>query len=100
MQAQPLGLAILLIPAEFEPIQPVEYGIELFLRIASHIRVVDSQDHGSAILSGVQSVENKGARAADVKIAGRRGRKTDSHMNAQYNVYGWTITFIRLGSCL
>ncbi len=45
VQLQALRLAILLVPAELEPVQPVEDGIERSLRIPANVGVVDPQDH-------------------------------------------------------
>ena len=86
VQRQPLGLAILLVPTEIEPAQALEDGIERGLGIALDVGVVDAQDHGAAVVAGVEPVEDEGARAPDVQKAGGRRRKTNSkHGKCQYN---------------
>ena len=78
MQIQAIGLAVELVPSQIEPVQAFEDGIERGLRVALDIRIVDAQDHGAAVVAGIQPIENERSRAADVKIARRRGRKADS----------------------
>ena len=79
MQIEPLRLPVLFVPAEIEPLQPLEDRIQRCFGIALEIRIVDAQDHGSAIVPGIQPVEDERAGAADVQIAGRRGREANSH---------------------
>ena len=78
MQGQALGLAILLVPAQIEPAQPIEDGIERGLRIALDVGIVDAQDHGAAVVAGVEPIEDERARAADVQKAGGRRREANS----------------------
>ena len=86
MQRQALGLAVLFVPAEIQPAQPFEDGIERGFGVALDVGVVDAQDHGAAVAAGVQPVEDERARAADVEKARGRGRKADSkHGKSKYN---------------
>src|SRR5690242_2827082 len=83
VQLEPLRLAILLVPRQIQPVQPFVDGVQRFFRIALEIRVVDAQNHGAAVTTRVQPVEDKSARAADVEKASGRGGKTDAqHGNA------------------
>ncbi len=83
VQGEAVGLPVLLVPAEIEPAQAFEDGIEGRLGVALDVGVVDAQDHRAAVVAGVEPVEDEGARAADVQIARGGGRKADSkHGNA------------------
>ena len=83
MQREPLGLPVLLVPAEIQPAQPLEDGIERGFGVALDVGIVDAQDHGAAVVAGVEPVEDEGARAPDVQKARGRRRKADSqHGNA------------------
>ena len=85
MKRQPLGLFVLLVPAEVEPAQAFEDRSHRGFGVALDVGIVEAQDHRPALVAGVEPVENEGARAADVQKAGRRRRKTDSQHNCQYN---------------
>ncbi len=52
VQRQALGLAVLLVPAEIEPAQAVEDGVERGLGVALDVGIVDAQDHGAAVAAG------------------------------------------------
>jgi hypothetical protein len=75
---QPLGLAILFVPTQIEPAQPVEDGIERRLRVAFDVGIVDAQDHRAAIVARVKPVEDERARAADMEKAGGGRREANS----------------------
>ena len=47
-------------------------------RRALDVGVFDAQDERAAVAAGVEPVEERGARAADVQIPGRRRRETDA----------------------
>ena len=53
MHGEAFGLAVLLVPPEIEPAQPIEDGIERGLRIAFDVGIVDAQDHGAAVMARV-----------------------------------------------
>jgi hypothetical protein len=48
MQRKAFGLAVLLIPAEAQPVEAFEDRLQRRLGIALEIRVVDAQNHGAA----------------------------------------------------
>src|SRR5690606_27054850 len=62
-----------------EPMQVVEDRIGIFLFRARDISVVEALDEASAVLGGEQPVEQRGARIADMDMAGRRWGETDSN---------------------
>ena len=78
VQVEAVGLPVQLVPAEVEPPQAFEDGIERRFGIALDIGVVDAQDHRALIVAGIEPVEDESARAADVQISRGRGRKADS----------------------
>jgi hypothetical protein len=80
VQRQALGLLVLFIPAQIQPAQSVEDGVERDLGIAPHVGVVDAQDHDAAVVPGVQPVKDEGARAPDVQKTSGGRRKTNSSM--------------------
>ena len=63
------------VPVEFQPFQTVEDGGDGGVVVAFAVGVLDAQQEFSAPPLGVQPVEQRGARAADMQIAGGRGRK-------------------------
>ena len=69
---------VLLVPAEVEPAQALEDGIERGFGVALDVGIVDAQDHGAAVVAGVEPVEDEGARAADVQKASGGRRKANS----------------------
>ena len=78
MQIEALALAVEFIPAELEPVEAVEDGIERLLGVAFDIGIVDAEDHRSGVVAGVQPIEDKGPGAADVEVSGRRRGETHS----------------------
>ena len=77
MQVQALRLLVFFVPAEVEPLQSFEDGIHRGLGIAFDVGVVEAEDHGAAVVAGIEPVENKRAGAADVKKAGRAKARTE-----------------------
>ena len=65
-----IGLAV---AADAEPVEPVEDRVDRFLGRAGLVGVLDAQQIFAAMMAGEQPVEQRGAGAADVEIAGRRG---------------------------
>ena len=63
----------LAVPVEAEPAQPVENGVDRLRRRALAVGVLDAQQELAADVLGVEPVEQRRARAADVQEAGRRG---------------------------
>ena len=62
VQGQALGLLVLLVPGETEPAQAFEDGLHAGVRVALDIGVIEAQDHGAAVVAGVEPVEDEGAR--------------------------------------
>ena len=78
VQGQPLGLPVLLIPAQIEPAEPFENRLQRRFAVAFHVGIVDAQNHGAAVVAGIQPVKNVSARAPDVQEARGRRREADS----------------------
>ncbi len=78
VEGEAVGLAVLLVPGEAQPVEAFEDGIEGLFGVALDIGVVDAEDHCAAVAAGVEPVKDEGARAPDVQIARRRGRETNS----------------------
>ena len=84
MEIEAVGLAVELVPAQFEPLETFVNGIERGLRVPFDVRIVDAQNDDAAVVARIEPVENKRASAADVKVTCRRGRKADAcHAKAQ-----------------
>ena len=66
------------VPIEAEPAQAVEDDVHGLLRIARGVGVLDAEDERAAGVAGVKPVEERGARAADVEVAGRRWGESDA----------------------
>src|SRR5437879_12964066 len=77
MKIQALGLFVLFVPVETEPLQAFEDRGEGGVGIAFDVRVVDAEDHGSVIVAGVEAIEDEGAGAADVEESGGRRGEAD-----------------------
>ena len=67
-----------LIPVEPEPSQPLRDRLHRRRRVARLIGILDAQNERSAVLASQQPVEQRRARATDVKKAGGRGREADA----------------------
>ncbi len=71
------------VPIEAEPAQAVEDDVHGFLGIARGVGVFNPQDKRAAGVAGIKPIEERGARAADVEVAGGRGGKS----NARFHVF-------------
>ena len=78
------------VPVEAEPAQAVEDDVHGFLRIARGVGVLDAQDERAAGVAGVKPVEQRGARAADVQVAGGRRGKSDARFHVIYLTADYT----------
>ena len=67
------GLAI---PVELEPAQAIENGEDRAFGGARLVGILDAQQHLAAGVLGIEPIEQRRARAADMQIARGRGRKT------------------------
>ncbi len=65
----------LAVPIELEPFEAIENGRDGWLGGALAIGILDPQQHFSAGVAGVEPVEERRPRTADVQIAGGRGCK-------------------------
>ena len=80
VQGQAFGLLVFLVPAEVEPAQPLEDGVNGSVGVALDVGVIQSQDYGSAVATRVEPVEDEGAGAPHVqKTGGRRGESNTKH---------------------
>ena len=67
-----------LVPVEPQPAQPVEDAVHHLGRRALDVGVLDAQDEGAAVPAREEPVEERGAGAADVQVAGGGGREADA----------------------
>src|ERR1019366_2324955 len=64
-----------LIPIDAQPAQPDEDAFHHLRRRALEVSVLDAEDERASVMSREQPVEQRGARPADMQVAGRRRRK-------------------------
>src|SRR4029079_10283574 len=69
-------------PLQTEPAEIAEDHLLGLARGALDVRVLDAEDERAAVPAGEEPVENGGARAADVEVAGRRGGEADADGHA------------------
>ena len=74
---KPVRLFERLVPGNAQPGQVGADAVLIGLRRALDIGIVNAQHKGAAGLAREQIVEDRGADIADMKLAGRAGRKTD-----------------------
>ena len=67
-----------LVPGEAEPAEPVEDDPGVRLGAALAVGVLDAEHEGAAGVPGVEPVEERGAGAADVEVAGGRRSEADA----------------------
>ena len=75
------------VPIEAEPFHAVDDGVDGGLGGALAVGVLDAQHHLAAMAPGVEPVEKRRARAANMQKAGGRGRKTGDdvgHVGARF----------------
>ncbi len=58
------------IPIDAEPAKAVDDALDEFGLVALGVGILDAQDHGAALMASEEPVEESGARAAYVEIAG------------------------------
>src|SRR5439155_26373045 len=80
----------LLVPVEAQPGEAVEDHLRVLVGGASLVGVLDAQQELAALVAGVQPVEQGGAGASDVEVAGGGGGESDAngHVNAVGVRYG------------
>ena len=81
VQGQAFGLLVFLVPPEVEPAQTIEDGADGGIGVALDIGVIEAEDHGSSVVTGVEPVEDKGAGTADVQKTSGGRRKSNSKHN-------------------
>jgi competence protein ComEC len=64
-----------LVASQAEPVEAIQYRVDRGVGGARAIRILDAEQIGAAVVPREQPVEERRARAANVEIAGRRGRK-------------------------
>jgi hypothetical protein len=70
----------LAVPAEAEPSQAVEDRLRRLRRRAGAVGVLDPEQEAAAEVAGMQPVEERGPRTADVEKAGGRRREAGDHV--------------------
>ena len=80
MQVQPFRLFVFFVPSQVQPLQAIENGIHGRLGIAFNVSIVKAEDHGAAIVAGIEPVEDESAGAAHVEKTGGRGREADARL--------------------
>src|SRR5258705_6866154 len=71
-----------LVPLQPKPAQILEDALLEFLLGPLRIGVLDAQDERAVVAAREQPVEQRGARVADVQLAGGAWREADSHLSA------------------
>src|SRR5438132_8533379 len=66
------------VPLQAQPLQSLINGGHRFLGVSLDIRVFDAQHEFPAVMPRKQPVEQRGARPANVQVAGGRGGETDA----------------------
>ncbi len=77
-----------LVPVEPEPLEPLEDRARALVGAARLVGVLDAQQELAAEMPDIEPVEERGARAADVEIAGRRGSEAKSRCRVSAHVTG------------
>ena len=68
----------LLVPRQAEPLESLEDRARALVGAARLVGVLDAEEELAAELLGVEPVEERGARAADVEVAGRRRSEAEA----------------------
>ncbi len=88
VDVHPLGLPVrpvrpadlgALVPVEAEPVHDVDEELVRLLAVAGGVGVLDAEDEPSAVVPGERPAEQRGARHADVRIAGGRRAEPGHH---------------------
>src|SRR5437773_303909 len=67
MQSEAFGLFVFFVPAQVQPLQSFKDRLHRGFRIPLHVRVVEAQDHCSAVVARVKPVKNEGTRTSNVE---------------------------------
>ena len=87
VQSQPLGLLVFLVPVEAKPAQAIEDRVDAGLGVPLDVRIVEPEHHGSAVMAGIEPVEDEGSGTSDVqKTCGRRRKSNAEHKLRVYRL--------------
>src|SRR5262249_55932091 len=75
-----------LVPLQAEPLQIFEHHRLRLARGAGDVGVFDSQNEGALVMPGEEPVEDRRARAADVKVTGWRRCEADADGHAPKSI--------------
>src|SRR5687767_7700737 len=78
-----------LVPPEAHPFQSFQNRLNRFVRRTALIGVFNAQDEDTLLLFGKEPIEQGGADSADVKEAGRTGRKSHTDLGHGKSRRGW-----------
>jgi hypothetical protein len=78
MEVEPIGLTVQFVPAELEPAETFVDRIERGRRVPFDVGIIDAENHYTALVARIEPIEDERASAAYVKVAGGRGRKSDT----------------------
>src|SRR5437867_415045 len=73
------------VPVDPQPLQGADDLLGMMLPRALDVRIFNAQQHFAAMAAGMEQVENRGAGAADMQVAGRRGGEAELHCLTHYN---------------
>src|SRR5579863_9390802 len=87
VQLDALGLMIQLVPAEIQPFQAIENGIDRGFGVAIDIGVINTEDQRAVVVTSVEPVEDESSGAADVQQTGwGRGEADARHQVQEYRI--------------
>src|SRR5687767_7634357 len=73
-----------LVPIETQPAETIQNPPDHVRRGPLDVGVFDAEHERAAVPARVEPVEERGAGAADVEVAGRRGSKTNTRQGAHH----------------
>jgi hypothetical protein len=86
------------VPLQPEPGQAVEDGLDGGRGGARSVGVLDAQQIFAAVMAGIEPVEERGARAADMQEAGRRGGEAGNDGHGEAGIALITCGFRRISA--
>src|SRR5579863_3496794 len=87
VQLDALGLMIQLVPAEIQPFQAIENGIDRGFGVAIDIGVINTEEQRAVVVTSVEPVEDERSGAADVQQTGwGRGEADARHQVQEYRI--------------
>ena len=76
----------ILVPVQPQPLEAFEDRARALVGAARLVGVLDAQQELAAMLPSKEPVEERGARAAHVQVAGRGGRESQSRLRHRSGV--------------